>query len=407
MKTAMSIVRRAWAAVSAQRTAWMALGALAFGAMAVFGARNYIGERLALEKARLQPRHEMVELVVAKRDLRRGDTVGPDTMAVRALPREYAPGGAVAPDRFEAVAGARLLVAMKAGEPLLPAAVATPETAGISSRVKPGIRAMTIAVDEVNSLSGMLQPGDRIDLMLSVRPPSVSGIAQPEITRTLMQGVPVMATGRQSRAAFGDEAAAGRSYTSITVEVDPGQAQKLVVAQRSGKLTAVLRNPDDHRTVGDRRLDVNMLLGLPVQPAALPVRAAPEVIVGGRGSLPPEAGAGGAPAGAATAGGPDVQAGAGPGAVQRASPGISPGISPGPAQGPAPGTGHAMGTGLAPRMSEGALRPPPAGLPTVPMWGVGALAGQGPAGVPGHSGSPQAAGVWVPVEPPATIPLYR
>jgi pilus assembly protein CpaB len=290
MRAILAFAARVGSAIRAKRTAWMALGALAFGAMAVLGARHYIGERLALEKARLQPRHEMLEVVVARRDLRRGDTVGPDTMAVRRLPREYAPGGAVVPAGFDAVSGARLLSPMKAGEPLLPSAVASAETSGISSRVKPGVRAMTIAVDEVNSLSGMLQPGDRIDLMLSVRPPSVAGVVSPEVTRTVMQGVPVMATGRQSRASFGDEAAAGRAYTSITVEVDPEQAQKLVVAQRSGKLTAVLRNPDDHKTVGDRRLDVNMLLGLPLQQAAAPVRAGPEIIVGGQGSLPPSSG---------------------------------------------------------------------------------------------------------------------
>jgi pilus assembly protein CpaB len=119
---------------------------------------------------------------------------------------------------------------------------------------------------------------------------------QPEITRTLMQDVAVMAVGRQSRASTNDEPVNPRGYTSITVEVDPERAQKLVVAQRSGKLTAVLRNPNDRMPVGDKRLDVNMLLGIPtpqapaVQVAAGP-RPATEVIVGGRGPLPGNSGA--------------------------------------------------------------------------------------------------------------------
>ncbi|MFZ4758163.1 MAG: SAF domain-containing protein, partial [Burkholderiaceae bacterium] len=95
---------RRWVnALRARRTTWLVLGALGFGALAVVGARNYITDRLEQERARLQPRPEMVELVVARRDLKRGETVGPDTMAVRALPREYAPGGAVAPARFDTV----------------------------------------------------------------------------------------------------------------------------------------------------------------------------------------------------------------------------------------------------------------------------------------------------------------
>ena len=38
-------------------------------------------------------------------------------MAVRALPRDVAPGGAVTPASFEAVAGQRLVVPLRAGEP--------------------------------------------------------------------------------------------------------------------------------------------------------------------------------------------------------------------------------------------------------------------------------------------------
>jgi pilus assembly protein CpaB len=303
------IARRAREALKARRIALLALGAVAFGAFAVVGARHYIADRLALEKARLQPRHEMLEVVVARRDLRRGEPVGPETMAVRSMPREFTPGGAVVPARFDVLVGARLLVPMRAGEPLLPASVASADTASISSRVRPGIRAMTISVDEVNSLSGMLQPGDRIDLLLSVRPAAAGGMPQPEVTRTVMQGIVVLATGRQSRAGGSDDALPGRPFTAITVEVDPAQAQKLVVAQRSGKLTAVLRNPDDLGTVGETRLDVNTLLGLPPPPvpqaSPAPRAQAPgvEVIVGGRGQAPAQSGAGGSGSSASTQGG--------------------------------------------------------------------------------------------------------
>jgi pilus assembly protein CpaB len=283
----MSAVRFFLARLRAHRTAFLFLGALVFGAMAVVGMRNYIGDRLAVERERLQPRHDMVELVVAKRDLSKGETVGPDTMAVREVPREFAPGGAIDPDRFDALIGARLAVPMRGGEPLLAGLLSGAEAAGFSSRLKPGIRAMTVAVDEVNSLSGMLQPGDRIDLMLSVRPQPSAGAALPEITRTLMQDVLVLATGRQIRPV--SDTPAARAFTAITVEVDPDQAQKLVVAQRNGRLTATLRNPDDRQAVTVRKLDVNMLLGIPAPIEAPPpplARPLLEVIVGGRGALP-------------------------------------------------------------------------------------------------------------------------
>lgn len=344
-------------ALRARRAAWMALGAIAFGVLAIVGARNYIDERLAREKARLQPSHETVEVVVAKRDLKRGDTVGADTMAVRRLPRPYAPGGAVVPERFETFAGARLLSPMRAGEPLMPTALAPAEPASISARVRPGIRAMTVAVDEVNSLSGLLQPGDRIDLLLSVRPPAPAGVVQPEVTRTVLQDVPVLATGRQSRVTAGEDMPAGRPFTAITVEVLPEQAQRLVVAQRSGKLTAVLRNPNDRRPVPERRLDLNMLLGLaPPAPAAAPAaapRPVTEVIVGGRGQATPLPGTAAPPAASV----PDAPA------------------VPRPAQAPEPVPG------AAPRAGSRSSPPPAAG---------------------GEGGEPPA---WL--APPAVVPLFR
>lgn len=281
-----TLVQRTAASVLAHRTLLMILAALGFGAVAVVGARNYIGDTLAVERARLNPTREMVEIVVAKRDLRRGDPVDTDTMAVRPVPREYALSGAVSPSAFSVHVGARIQGAMRAGEPLIASNLAAPESASIATRIKPGVRAMTITVDEVSSLSGMLQPGDRIDLMLSVRPPPMAGLMQPEVTKAVLQDVLVLATGRQARASQGvDESMGPRSFTAITVEVDPDRAQRLVVAQRSGKLTAVLRNPDDRQAMPERRLDVNALLGLAVPVAAAAPISSPQIIVGGRGVM--------------------------------------------------------------------------------------------------------------------------
>lgn len=259
--------------------------ALGLGGLAAFGARGYIADQLAIERDRLSPKQEMVQLVVAKKDLPRGAPVSADTMAVRELPRDYAPAGAVTPDRFDAIAGGLLGQPMRAGEPLMTAAVSTPDSAGFSTKVRSGIRALTIAVDEVNSLSGMLQPGDRIDLMLSVRLPAGSASPMPqEVTRALMQDIRILATGRQARPGNDDRQA--RSFNAITIEVTPEQAQKLVVAQRSGKLTALLRNPEDHSTTPPKPMDVYGLLDLrPGMPAVVPASPPTEVIVGGVGAL--------------------------------------------------------------------------------------------------------------------------
>ena len=261
--------------------------AVGLGGLAAFGARGYISEQLALERERLAPRTPMAQVVVAKRDLAKGETASADTMAVREVPREYLSASAVTPERFDGFAGARLTAPMRAGEPLLAGALEGADPSTFAAKVPSGIRAITVAVDEVNSLSGMLQPGDRIDLLLSVRMPggvTTAPLAQ-EITRPLMQDVRVLATGRQIRPGYDERSA--RAFTAITIEVSPTQAQKLVVAQRIGKLTAMLRNPEDRKPIDAHPMDVYGLLDIkPVITPPLPrAPRPPELIVGGQGPL--------------------------------------------------------------------------------------------------------------------------
>ncbi len=275
----------AFAFLKRHRTLLLLGAALGFGGLATLAARGYIGEHLERERARLAPAQTMAEVVVAKRELEAGETVSADSMAVRRVPVEYIPGTAVRPEQFEGFVGARLSAPMRSGETLLQGAILGADVATFSAKIRRGIRALTISVDEINSVSGMLQPGDRIDLLLSVRPPG-SNPAQPlpEATAALMQDLLVLATGRQVRPG-GDDARLGRSFTTITVEVTPDQAQRLIVAQRGGKLTAMLRNPDDRTPLARTPLDLHGLLGVaPAKPAA-PPRIGPEIIVGGRGNL--------------------------------------------------------------------------------------------------------------------------
>lgn len=246
---------------AAWRTVGLMAGMLGFGLLAALGAYRYIQERVEVERARLEVAHERVDVLVAARALQRGEAVSTTNLAVRSLPREVIPGGALSPSRIDAVQGLRLQWPMQAGEPLLASAVFAAESAGLSSRLRHGVRALTIAVDETNAISGLLQPGDRIDLLLSWRPAPAAGVSLPELTRTVMQDVVVIATGRNARAVPAEEGP-GRTFSAITVEVDPEQAQKLVVAQRSGRLTAVLRNPSDRESHEDRLLDVHELMGI-------------------------------------------------------------------------------------------------------------------------------------------------
>jgi pilus assembly protein CpaB len=100
-----------------------------------------------------------------------------------------------------------------------------------------------------------------------------------------MQDVPILATGKQVRPGQGENQQS-RTFTTITIEVTPQAAQRLVVAQRSGKLTALLRNPTDHAPLTQPSMDIYGLLQIPPpKPLAMHASSAPEIIIGGKGQL--------------------------------------------------------------------------------------------------------------------------
>ncbi|MDO4904523.1 MAG: Flp pilus assembly protein CpaB [Lautropia sp.] len=264
--------------------------ALVCGGIAVYAGSRYVNEQVQQERLRLAPPvQQTVDIVVARQDLDKGEVISADTMALRSVPAEFVPSHAVLPEQFDALVGQRLFVPMRSGEALSSMAVLNGDQLAFSSRVKPGIRALTISVDEINSISGMLQPGDRIDLLLTARPPSPmpGRQAEHESTVPLLQNLLVLATGRQVRPDV-DDSGDDRHFSAVTVEVEPAQAQRLVVAQRAGRLTAVLRNPADDTPTAAAPLDIRHLFDVPNRPVVAPKRVVrrdyrPQIIMGGMG----------------------------------------------------------------------------------------------------------------------------
>jgi pilus assembly protein CpaB len=132
----------------------------------------------------------------------------------------------------------------------------------------------------------MLQPGDRIDLMLTARAADSRNDGHDQ-TIVLMQDVLILATGRQVHPDLRGDSESSKSqdrqFGAITIEVDPDRAQRLIVAQRSGRITAILRNPTDRGAIPKAAMDVNALLGGARVPSGLRWPIPPEMIVGGQG----------------------------------------------------------------------------------------------------------------------------
>ena len=255
-------------------TNWLLLlAAIGLGAGAVYMSNSLIKRKLAEVEEAAAMKNETVDVVVAKQDLQQGQQLTADLVAVRSIPKQYAHAGGVRPDQFAAVEGQRLAVPIKRGEAIL---TIQTEGAGVnlfSNSVRKGLRALTFEVDTVNSVSGMLRPGDRIDLIYTAKPVGDG----PDITMPLQSGVQIMATD-QTLTKRDDGTGKERSFATVTLEVTPVDANRIIVAKESGKLTAVLRNPEDDAPNGTRTLSADALV-------AGTARSVPvvEYIVGGGG----------------------------------------------------------------------------------------------------------------------------
>jgi pilus assembly protein CpaB len=195
-------------------------------------------------------------VVVPTKPLQAGTNITSEMVASRPVPETFVHSDALTPDTFNRFLGQELTVNVEAGIPLL-AAFFAPKKKVFSDEIEPGVRAITIPVDEISSISGLLRAGDRIDFMFVAEQKNDS---EGSFVVPLLQDVIVRATGKitadevaarrkLSGPSASDDPYAKQSFSTVTVGLQPKDAQKLILAQRMGKIIAALRNSSDRETL--------------------------------------------------------------------------------------------------------------------------------------------------------------
>ena len=185
---------------------------------------------------------EAVPIAVALMDLPWGTQLtSKDIKQARFLKESLPPGHFKDPSELE---GRVLLFPVKADEPLIESRLAptSVETGGVSAVVKPGKRAVAVKGDKVIGLSGLIRPGNRVDVLVTLTDPRNKS----EVTKLVLQDVPVLATGEELSENGEGEASPVDVYT---LEVTPPEAEKLSLAAAEGRLQFALRNATDMETV--------------------------------------------------------------------------------------------------------------------------------------------------------------
>ena len=231
------------------------LAALGVGGLAAYGAKNYLSAQMAEIEAR-EKNKAMVQMVVAKTDLEKGRALSSENVAVRPVPKEWAHSGAITPDQFGRAEGSVLAYPANAGEPVIWAQLEGQRAPTFSARLTQGRRAVTVPVDEISSLSGMVEPGDLIDIVVSINKDKRN------FTFTLLQSVTVLATGTKASQDERDPEGRSRTFSTITLDTTPEDAKRVIAAREVGRVTALLRAPNDTGSVSRERSDAQGLLGL-------------------------------------------------------------------------------------------------------------------------------------------------
>lgn len=176
-----------------------------------------------------------VAYVVASKELSAGNVISTNIVSQRNVPSEYQQSNAVLASDYNSIDGLPLKIDLKPGDIIMYSMVEMKKD--ISKLIPPGRRALTIPVDDESSISTMLKPGDLIDLMVTLQSNEKTA------TVPLMQGVKILATGKQTD--VNHEAGDATGYTNITLDVSAEDAKNITMAASMGRISAVLRNPDD------------------------------------------------------------------------------------------------------------------------------------------------------------------
>jgi pilus assembly protein CpaB len=190
--------------------------------------------------------------------------------------------------RPEDCADRTLLVSVVENEPILEANLAPREAGvGLPAVIPKGMRAVSVGVNDVVDVSGFVQPGSLVDVLATG---STGGQNSTNVTRTVLQGIRVLAAGQRVEP---DKEGHPQTVPVVTLLVSPDEANVLTMASLEGRIQLALRNALDAQHVATSPVEQAWLFGgapAPVSRAGNPraALAAPprshtiEVIRGGK-----------------------------------------------------------------------------------------------------------------------------
>ena len=183
------------------------------------------------------------------------------------------------------VVGAVARRAVYKGMPLTWSSIVRPGQYGfLAAALRPNHRAVTILVNRATGQAGLIYPGDRVDVILTVQVKDGQTRETNTFTGTILEDIRVVAVNRQVESSISNQGqSSGKTSrnagNTVTLEVLPLEAERLVLATAKGDVSLAMRSlTDGHRRENRTPTGFANLLPLPsteAAPKAAPVKAAP------------------------------------------------------------------------------------------------------------------------------------
>ncbi len=178
-------------------------------------------------------------IIIANKDIPARSKITPDMLTRAVRPgNEIEPGALSDPKQAE---GDIALITIPAGTTITETKVGRPAEVGLTVRLKPGLRAITIPADRIKAVSGLIQPGDRVDVLASV--PRAPG--KPPRTMAIIRGALILAINTELETAGATPSPDDANPGTITLGVTAEQAQLLTTADLNTTLRLALRSPQE------------------------------------------------------------------------------------------------------------------------------------------------------------------
>ncbi|MBI3230905.1 MAG: Flp pilus assembly protein CpaB [Burkholderiales bacterium] len=222
-------------------------GAIVFGLLAIFLAQKYVTQQA--ERIKNQ---DKVDVIVATADVPLGTEINAQQIRTVKYDKTLIPEGVMRTEKE--VLGRVTTTDIPKNTVVLSRQLAgLGAKPGLESLVTEGMRSVSVRVDEASGVAGFISPGTYVDV-IAIMAPQLEG-AKP-VSKVILQKVRVLAGGQKMETSKDGKPAL---VNTVTMELTPGQAEKVKLAESEGKLQLSIRNATDQdlpKTPGATKRDV-------------------------------------------------------------------------------------------------------------------------------------------------------